>query len=354
MNKRILIGVEGRVQGVGYRVSIKKLADKLQVKGYCENLQDGTVKIVAEGARGDLEKILEFANTGSFAANVKKINFSWENPTDEFNDFKVVREYGNLISDQIQAGTNFIKSFFKRKQNKVEESTNVAEINWPKHVVIIPDGNRRWAKAKNLPTLAGHKKGSERIKEIIEYAKETDIQSITVWGFSTENWNRSKEEVDYLMKILKSVILDLSETCLKNRVVFKHLGRKNRLDKEILDLIFNLENQTKVFSKDENFKNINLAFDYGGRDEILRAINSLPKDVVITEEIFSKHLDTGGISDPDLIVRTSGEKRLSGILPWQGVYSEIYFTDKHFPDFDIKEFKKALEDYSGRKRRFGK
>jgi undecaprenyl diphosphate synthase len=352
MTKRILIVVEGRVQGVGYRVSIKKLADKLQVKGYCENLKDGTVKIVAEGKHEDLEKILEFAKKGSFAANVKNLNFVWGEFKGEFNDFKVVRVEENLLNDQIQAGGNFIKSFFsKAKKNKIE---NDLEINWPKHVVIIPDGNRRWAKARSLLELAGHKKGLERIKEIIEYSKDTDIQSLTIWGFSTENWNRSHEEVTYLMDILKNVVLDLSKTCLEKKIVFKHLGRKDRLDKSILDIISDLENKTRVFLKEENYKNINLAFDYGGRDEILRAINSLPKDIVITEEIFNQHLDTNGIGDPDLIIRTSGEKRLSGILPWQGVYSELYFTDKHFPDFDVEEFKKALQDFSGRKRRFGK
>lgn len=221
----------------------------------------------------------------------------------------------------------------------------------PKHIVIIPDGNRRWAKTNLLPSLAGHYKGSERIKEILNYIKDvTEIEVFTLWGFSTENWDRSTDEVEYLMKLILDLTSQLTDQLIKAEVRFRHLGRKDRLSKDILEVFADLEEQTKHFNR-----TFCLAIDYGGRDEIIRAIQEAQvQNVEITLNNFDSLLDTTGLPDPDLIIRTSGEQRLSGILPWQSVYSELYFTEKHFPDFSIEELQKALKDYEGRQRRFGK
>jgi undecaprenyl diphosphate synthase len=224
----------------------------------------------------------------------------------------------------------------------------------PKHVVIIPDGNRRWAKEKNLPSIEGHRVGFNRFKEVVREAQKLGIKTLTIWGFSTENWDRSKEEVDYLFKLFKTILTTFSKEAIKNEVRFRHLGRKSKLPRFIINALVRLENKTKKFS---NY-NLNLALDYGGRDEIVRAINKILacrkslKD--IDNETFNQYLDTAGLDDPDLIIRTSGEQRLSGMLPWQAVYAELYFPKVYFPDFDKKAFHEAIAEFSRRKRRFGK
>ena len=224
----------------------------------------------------------------------------------------------------------------------------------PKHVVIIPDGNRRWAKEKNLPSIEGHRVGFNRFKEVVREAQKLGIKTLTIWGFSTENWDRSKEEVDYLFKLFKTILTTFSKEAIKNEVRFRHLCRKSKLPRFIINALVRLENKTKKFS---NY-NLNLALDYGGRDEIVRAINKILacrkslKD--IDNETFNQYLDTAGLDDPDLIIRTSGEQRLSVMLPWQAVYAELYFPKVYFPDFDKKAFHEAIAEFSRRKRRFGK
>lgn len=348
MRKTISILVTGRVQGVMFRQSVKKLADSLQIFGYAENLLDGKVKIVGVGSEESLKKLLEFSYSGSLMSKVESVFFEWGEEKKDWHDFQIKREKNNLVSDQINAFSNLGKKLFHTSQPIL-----ISNLELPKHLVIIPDGNRRWAKIHGLPIFMGHKKGFERAKEIIEYLKDSKVQSITIWAFSTENWKREKDEVENLMKIFLDTIDSLRKTCLENKIVFRHFGRKNILDSKVIEHLQNLEQDTKAFADLPNSKNINLAIDYGGRDEIVRAINSIPGDTEITEKHFEEYLDTRGISDPDLIIRTSGEKRLSGILPWQSVYSELYFTDKHFPDFDIDQLNLALLDFSNRKRRFG-
>jgi undecaprenyl diphosphate synthase len=226
-------------------------------------------------------------------------------------------------------------------------------INLPKHIAIIPDGNRRWAKSKGLPAFEGHKRGYEAIVRLSEKAKELGIKYLTVWFFSTENWARTKEEVSYLMDLALEKIDDEKKRLLREETRFTYLGRKDRIPKKLVEKFTELENITAKF--DQHY--LNLAFDYGGRDELIQAIKGIVsegcKESDITEELISNHLYTKNIPDPDLIIRTSGEKRLSGYLPWQGVYSELYFADVHCPDFNFEELKKALLDYSGRERRKG-
>jgi len=225
--------------------------------------------------------------------------------------------------------------------------------NLPQHVALIPDGNRRWARAKGLPTLEGHRRGLNTVIDVAEKARNIGIKYFTVWFFSTENWKRSGEEVGYLMDLASSRIDSEKEKLIKDQVHFTHLGRKDRIPRSLANKFIDLEEETKAFTKSY----FNFAFDYGGRDELLTAIKTIIanrlSEVEITEELVSSYLYTKGMPDPDLIIRTSGERRLSGYLPWQGVYSELYFATVHCPDFDFEQFKLSLNDYAGRERRLG-
>lgn len=225
----------------------------------------------------------------------------------------------------------------------------------PQHVVIIPDGNRRWAEEKSLPANHGHMQGYERVSELIPEARALGIKYLTFWSFSTENWNRSKEEVDALLGIITQGLRELKKqyASAKNedRGRFVHIGRKDRLNDEILTLIASLEEETKEYS---DFC-LCIAIDYGGEDELNRAEKRL-RESGDTGKSLSDFLDTTllQIPSPDLIIRTSGEYRTSGFMPLQSAYSEWYFDTALFPDFDKESFHKAIAVYSGRQRRFGK
>ncbi len=224
----------------------------------------------------------------------------------------------------------------------------------PQHVVIIPDGNRRWAKERGLPPHEGHRKGFSQVKHLLEAAKEAGVKTLTLWGFSTENWNRSEEEKMFLFEAYRGLLRDSRKDAMKNKVRVRRLGRDDRFPRDIIENLNALAEETKGFS---NYY-LNIALDYGGRDELTRMVKKLVAAGTtveeVTPELIESYLDTAGSSDPDLIIRTSGEQRLSGILPWQGVYAELYFTQKHFPDFNKEEFMKAVKEYSHRHRRFGR
>ncbi|MBO5643034.1 MAG: di-trans,poly-cis-decaprenylcistransferase [Kiritimatiellae bacterium] len=207
------------------------------------------------------------------------------------------------------------------------------------------DGNGRWAKARRKPRISGHKEGALALDRVMHYCREEGIEYLTVYAFSTENWNRSRAEVTALMNLLSSYIKEKSDTLLKNQVRFKVIGRRSDLSKSLQKSISQLEEKTK----DGQFTLI-VALSYGGRDEILRAAEKYSGG---GEEAFSKCLDTADIPDPDLIIRTSGELRLSNFLLWQAAYSEFYFTDVMWPDFGREEFDKALNSYKNRERRMG-
>lgn len=223
-------------------------------------------------------------------------------------------------------------------------------LNVPNHVAIIMDGNGRWAKNKNKPRVFGHKAGAETLRKIMEYSRKIGIKYLTVYAFSTENWKRSKEEVDALMFLFKNYIKLEKENLLKNKIRFMVSGRVEGVSKSLLEAINELEEAT---SKDYEMT-LNIAFNYGGRAEIIDAINKILKSGKenISEEEFSKYL-YNDIPDPDFLIRTSGEFRISNFLLWQIAYSEIYITDKYWPDFNKEEMEKALLDYSKRERRFG-
>lgn len=224
----------------------------------------------------------------------------------------------------------------------------------PSHVAIIPDGNRRWARKRGLPAFAGHRRGFASLVKISREARKLDIKILTIWGFSTENWQRTKKEVNYLMKLYSRMIDQFLSEAKQDDIKIIHLGRKDRLPLFLQQKIAVAEKETRA---NQHYV-LNIALDYGGRDEICRAIQRLASSgqrlAKFTEQDLVQLLDTAGQPDPDLIIRTSGEKRLSGFMLWQAAYSELYFTEKHMPAFGVKEFREAIQAYSQRQRRFGK
>ena len=220
----------------------------------------------------------------------------------------------------------------------------------PSHIAIIMDGNGRWAERRGLPRTLGHKEGAVALRKIITYAGEIGIKYLTVYAFSTENWRRSKDEVDALMFLFKTYLKNEEKNIMKNNVRFLVSGRKEGVSPSLLEAIKNLEDK----SKNNTGLTLNIAFNYGGRAEIIDAVNSIlkSKEDHIDEENFSKYLYSD-IPDPELLIRTSGEFRISNFLLWQIAYSEIYITEALWPDFDEKELDKAIESYNGRDRRFG-
>lgn len=223
-------------------------------------------------------------------------------------------------------------------------------LNVPNHIAIIMDGNGRWAKNQNKPRVFGHKAGANTLRKIMEYCNKIGVTYLTVYAFSTENWKRSQEEVDALMFLFKSYIKSERENLLKNKIRFMVSGREEGVNPSLMEAIKELE---EVTSKDYEMT-LNIAFNYGGRAEITDAVNKILKDgkTSVTEEEFSKYL-YNDIPDPDFVIRTSGEFRISNFLLWQIAYSEIYITDKYWPDFDEIEMEKAILSYSKRERRFG-
>lgn len=223
-------------------------------------------------------------------------------------------------------------------------------LNVPNHIAIIMDGNGRWAKNQNKPRVFGHRAGANTLRKIMEYCNKIGVTYLTVYAFSTENWKRSQEEVDALMFLFKSYIKSERENLLKNKIRFMVSGREEGVNPSLMEAIKELEEAT---SKDYEMT-LNIAFNYGGRAEITDAVNKILKDgrTSITEEEFSKYL-YNDIPDPDFVIRTSGEFRISNFLLWQIAYSEIYITDKYWPDFDEAEMEKAILSYSKRERRFG-
>ncbi len=222
------------------------------------------------------------------------------------------------------------------------------------HVAIIPDGNRRWAMQKGLPSIEGHRRGFDMIQNLAKYLRSIDVRILTVWAFSTENWNRDKKEIDYLMGIYERWLdIDL-KTALKEEIRIIHLGRKDRLNGSLRKKLEDAEEKTKHFTKFY----LGVALDYGGRDELLRATQQVlsSKFKVQSESDFEKFLDTKDFPypNPDLIIRTSGEQRTSGFMSWQSAYSEYIFPPVHLPDFNVDELKKCIEEYHHRKRRFGR
>lgn len=236
--------------------------------------------------------------------------------------------------------------------NKSIRQTLVDKV--PTHVAIIMDGNGRWASKRGLPRLAGHHAGTENLRRIIRASVEFGIKFLTIYAFSTENWNRPREEVDGLMRILEDVIDKELKELNDQGVQIRHLGRLDQLAPPLQRKVAQAVDSTKQNSQ----LVLNVAFNYGGRDEVVQAVQHMIRDEIpaedITPELLSRYLYTAGVPDPDLIIRTSGELRISNFLIWQAAYSEWYVTPILWPDFGREEFHKALAEFGRRDRRYGK
>ena len=220
----------------------------------------------------------------------------------------------------------------------------------PNHIAIILDGNGRWAQKKGLPRNFGHKQGVETLIKISRYCSDIGVKNLTVYAFSTENWNRPKEEVEYLMNLLKEYFQGLDKNLRKRNIKLKVIGERTNLSKELLDIINFVEENSKY----NTGMILNIAFNYGGKDEIVNAVKLMMNDkVIISKENIDKYLYTNESGNVDLLIRTSGEQRISNFLLWQIAYAEFYFTKVHWPDFSKKELNKAIEAYQNRDRRFG-
>ena len=227
----------------------------------------------------------------------------------------------------------------------------------PGHVAVILDGNGRWAKKRHLPRTMGHVQGSKVVEDMLYVVDELGVKYFTVYAFSTENWKRSTEEVSTLMGILRTYLKDCVKKSMKNNVRCRVIGRKDELSQDIIDSINNLEEKTK----NNTGLNFTIANNYGGRDEIVKATRKIAEQVKqgkidvdeINEKMVSDNLYTAGEPDPDLVIRTSGEIRLSGFLPWQSVYSELLFVNKNWPDFTENDLDEAIIEYQKRTRKFG-
>lgn len=344
--KEARIEVRGRVQGIHFRKLIREYAIDAGLKGSVMNLADGGVLIVAQGERDKINGMSDWIKENPGFSKVEDIDVSWSDIDKASDDFKIVRE-GNFFTDKLKSFFRLVKRIFgfSGGNGKFESI--------PGHVAIIPDGNRRWAKFRGLESHFGHyKSGSySNIESLLKEAKKIGVRYVSIWGFSTENWKRSAEEKRAIFDMLLGGVERFMKFAKENKMKFRHIGRKDRLPKDLVRALGRLEEETKKYKDFE----VLLCLDYGGRDEILRAVNGMLKNGIkkIDEKEFSKYLDTEDVPDPDLIIRTSGEYRLSGFMPFQAVYAELYFSKAYFPEFGIDELHKAIAEYGKRKRRFG-
>ena len=234
----------------------------------------------------------------------------------------------------------------------------VENIKVPNHIAIILDGNRRWAKKRGLPTLQGHTEGADNLERIATYCSKLGVKYLTVYAFSTENWKRTEDEVGYLMKLMSEYINSFEKKFKNSNAVIKLVGDISRLPKNLQESIIKIEEKTK----NNTGLTLNLCINYGGREEIVNAAKIVSDKILsgeikkddLSEEMFAKYLRTGETPYPDLFIRPGGEKRLSGFLLWQCSYSELYFADTLWPDFNENELDKAIEEFNNRKRNFGK
>lgn len=337
--RQLNIIASGRVQGTFFRANAKRIADGLGLTGFAKNMKDGRVTILAEGEEAGLRKLLDWCYRGSFLAKVDELSFKWGEAKGEFKDFFIDREGKTFIEDKAAALLHLSKNILSGDG-----------LHLPKHIVIIPDGNRRWAEEKNLPIWKGHEKAFDGSLELLREIQKMGIRYCTLWGFSTENWKRSSIEVKMLMQIFPNMLIKLREEAFKEEIAVHHFGRKDRLPAKLSAQLDRLEKDTARFNK----YYLGIALDYGGRDEIIRAMEKVDFSKPVSELDISNALDTNGFPDPELIIRTGGEQRLSGMMPWQSVYAELYFSPLYYPDFGAPELHLALQDFSNRHRRFGK
>ena len=341
MEREIEIKVQGRVQGVRFRASVKSFADKYSIKGFIMNREDGSAVVVVQGEEEKLNELIKKIIENPGFSKIDSLNCKWRDNAKEYPDFRIVRK-DSYVVDQMKSFSSLGKNMFGRK------------LLLPRHISIIPDGNRRWSVEKGLEKSFGHyRSGSyDNVKALIKESEKLGVKYLSIWGFSTENWKRDIIERKAIFELIIENIRKFRKDEERRKIKFRHVGRKDRLPKELVIEIEALEKETK----DNKGLNVQFFLDYGGRDEIARAAKKIADEKIkkIDENSFSKYLDTYGIPDPDLIIRTGGEQRLSGMMPFQGVYAELYFIDKYFPDFGPEELREAVEEFSNRQRRFGK
>jgi len=244
-------------------------------------------------------------------------------------------------------------SIFDILYNTVNHQMTSSKKQVPQHLVIIPDGNRRWARKHGLAPIEGHKKGLDTALKVVRGSRNLGVKILTLWGFSSENWQRPNKEVKYLMKIYVFFFRKHFRELIREGVRFKWLGRRDRVPAGLRTI---LEKMEKVTAKNKKYI-LNIAIDYGGHEEIVNAFKKIIKSRIkpsqVSEKLIAQNLETAGIPDPDLLIRTSGEMRTSGIMPWQTAYTELFFSKLMFPDFSVTELRRAINDYSARQRRFG-
>lgn len=244
--------------------------------------------------------------------------------------------------------------------DKIIENEQIADVvkkTKMQHIAVIMDGNRRWAKEKNLPSAVGHKKGVDALKTALKSCHKFGVKYLTVYAFSTENWNRKQEEVDFLMELLAHTIKNELKELHENQVVIKFIGDLTKLNSKLQKILSDAVEKTK----DNTGVNLQIAFNYGSRDEIVNAVKSISQKILnneisidaITEEVLSSELYTSSVPDPDLLIRTGGELRVSNYLLWQIAYSEILVTPQYWPDFDEKSMADSILEFNRRQRRFG-
>ncbi len=251
------------------------------------------------------------------------------------------------LDTEIRKGMEIKNSGIKKLRARIDATS------LPKHIAVIMDGNGRWALRRGLPRVAGHKSGVDSVRRVTEECRRLGISVLTLYAFSDENWGRPKEEVGFLMDMLGTFLKAEIETMKRNDIMFRTAGRIERLPVSARDWI----DRATAETRQNTGMVLNLALSYGGRGEILEAIKRMRaangSASGLTEEVFSSYLDTAGLPDPDLIIRTSGEKRISNFLLWQAAYAELYFTDTLWPDFKEQDLLEAILDFQGRQRRFG-
>ncbi len=340
-SKELEIHIYGRVQGVNFRNILKREAENKGLTGFAMNRVDGSVEVVVQGKTKLVEQYLHWIQCSPGFSSVRGLSYHWRSVGQEFDSFQVIKD-SSFVIDKVKSFVHLGKSFLPQKSLKV-----------PLHLAIIPDGNRRWAKKKGKRPEFGHYTAAsfQHLQELFEEARKFGVKYLTLWGFSTENWKRDSLETKAIFDLLLQNIERFRDEAHSQKIRFRHLGRKDRLPKGLLHALEKLEKETAIYTE----FNVQLCLDYGGKDELLRAVNAILKQGIrsIDELNFSGYLDSASIPDVDLVVRTSGEQRLSGFMPFQSAYAELYFSNVHFPDFTAKELRKAIEEYSKRQRRFG-
>lgn len=339
--RELEIRVRGRVQGIRFRQMVCRKATVLGITGHVMNRADGSVDILAQGWDKELRALLHWIETSPGFSSIQGMQFQWGTPSRAMSEFSMVKD-ASFVADQARSFFNLGRTLFSRQARAV-----------PTHIAIIPDGNRRWARTRRQQPEFGHYTSAsfQHLHGLFSAAREQGVRYLTLWGFSTENWKRTTAEQKALFALIEQGVQRLRADVSTQKIRFRHIGRKDRLPASLLSALAALE----LESKEHGDFQVQLCLDYGGSDELVRAVNKLlvTGKTSIDEASLRAALDAPDVPPIDLVIRTSGEQRISGFMPLQASYAELYFTPVHFPDFDAREFLKALQTYAERQRRFG-